>query len=188
MSKKAGFNPDAPIGQRMLIVAQILALIALAFGLQFLWNTTGGTLFLFATLAPVLLAIAVVIMIVVIIEKLRRRHSLFDFVIYEPGEVVFRQGEPGDCAYFVRDGAIEVVQSADGTDKVIAKLNSGELFGEMALINSAPRNATVRAVSKTTLAVLGKQNFMTMLNLMPSTHEDIMKTVKERVMSRPVES
>jgi hypothetical protein len=187
MSKKVRHDADAPEGQRMLVAAQILALISLAFGLQFLWNTTGGTLFLFASVAPLLLGIAVLMMILVIIAKLRKRHSLFDFETFAAGEVVFRQGDPGDCAYFVREGALEVVQDANGTENLIAKLAPGELFGEMALINSRPRNATVRATSKCTVAVLGKQNFMTMLNLMPHTQDDIMKTVKDRVMSRPVQ-
>jgi hypothetical protein len=187
MSKNVHHDPDAPEGQRMLIAAQILSLLALAAGLQFLWNTTGGTLFLFASVAPVLLAVAILMMLLVIIAKLRKRHSLFEFETFDPGEIVFRQGDVADCAYFVREGAVEVVQFTDGTEKVLAKLASGDLFGEMALVNSTPRNATVRAVSKTTLAVLGKQNFMTMLNLMPNTQEDIMRTVKERVMSRPVQ-
>jgi Cyclic nucleotide-binding domain len=185
--KKLRHDPDAPEGRRMLIAAQILSLAALAFGLQFLWNTTGGTLFLFATIAPLLLTAGAVMMILVIVAKLRKRHSLFDFETFAPGEVVFRQGDAGDCAYFVREGSVEVVQDADGKEHVIAKLAPGELFGEMALLDSRPRNATVRAVSQCTVAVVGKRNFMTMLNLMPRTQEDIMKTVKERVMSRPVQ-
>jgi len=186
MSKNVQHDPDAPEGQRMLIAAQILSFLALAAGLQFLWNTTGGTLFLFASVAPILLGAAILMMILVIIAKLRKRHSLFEFATFDPGELVFRQGDPADCAYFVRDGSVEVVQFADGAEKVLAKLAPGDLFGEMALINSTPRNATVRTLSKTTLAVVGKQNFMTMLKLMPNTQEDIMKTVKERVMTREV--
>ena len=68
--------------------------------------------------------------------------------------------------------------------RVVAKLSSGQYFGEMALIRDAPRNATVRAVSKTEVAVLGKGNFLTMLSLIPATHEDIMKTVNERALSQ----
>jgi len=187
MSRAARHDPDSPRARRLLIFAQVLALFALIFGLQFLWNTTGGTLFVFATIDPILLAISGVIVLAVIIQKLRKRHSLFVFETYDPGEVIFRQGDDGDCAYFVREGAVEVVQYADGNENVVAKLAHGEMFGEMALVNSAPRNATVRAVSKTTLALLGKQNFMTMLNLMPHTQEDVMKTVKDRVMSHPME-
>jgi mono/diheme cytochrome c family protein len=56
----------------------------------------------------------------------------------------------------------------------------------MALIHNAPRNAIVRTRTKSTVAVLGKQNFATMLNLIPSAQGDIMKTVNERAMSQTV--
>jgi hypothetical protein len=168
----------------LLVAAQILALMALVLGLQFLWNTTGGTLFLFATFGPVLVGGGVIIMTGALFYTYRRRHSLFEFETFEPGRIIFHQGEEGQCAYFIRSGEVEVLQG-DGTDqKVVAKLGSGQYFGEMALINNAPRNATVRALSKSTVAVLGKQNFGTMLKLMPSTKGDIMKTVNERAMNQ----
>jgi hypothetical protein len=172
--------------QALIVAAQILALAALVFGLQFLLNTTGGTLFLFATVGPVLVGAGVIIVAGVLFYTYRKRHSLFEFETFEPGRVIFRQGEEGECAYFIRSGEVEVLQG-EGTDqKVLAKLGSGQYFGEMALINNAPRNATVRAVSKSTVAVLGKQNFGIMLKLMPSTKGDIMKTVNERAMSQGI--
>jgi len=165
--------------QKLLITAQILALIALIFGLEFLYNTTGGTLFLFATIAPGLVGAAVIILIGSLIYTFRRRHSLFRVETFRPGEIIFREGEKGECAYFIRSGEIEVVQGEGAMANVLAKLSAGQYFGEMALIHNAPRNATARAASTSTIAVLGKQNFMMMLNLMPSK-EDIMKTVNER--------
>jgi CRP-like cAMP-binding protein len=54
----------------------------------------------------------------------------------------------------------------------------------MALIGNESRNATVRAVTPGRVAILGKQNFLTMLKLMPHTQEDIMKTVNERAMRK----
>jgi CRP-like cAMP-binding protein len=56
----------------------------------------------------------------------------------------------------------------------------------MALISEAPRNATVRSLSPVRLAVLGKNNFLTMLALIPHTQEDIMKTVNDRAMKKAV--
>jgi len=171
---------DSALSRKLLIFAQILALLALALGLQFLWNTTGGTVFAFSAFAPVLTGVATLILISILIYRFRKRHSLFDSAAFEPGQEVFRQGDEGECAYFIRSGEVEVLQ--DG--KVIARLSNGQYFGEMALIRNAPRNATVRAVAKTEVAVLGKGNFLTMLNLIPSTQEDIMKTVNERALSQ----
>ena len=177
-SKRIDF--DSSLSRRLLIIAQVLALLALGLGLQFLWNTTGGTVFAFSTFAPVLTGIASLILIAILIYRFRKRHSLFDRETFDPGQEIFRQGDEGECAYFIRSGEVEVLQD----NKVVAKLSSGQYFGEMALIRDAPRNATVRAVARTELAVLGKGNFLAMLNLIPATQEDIMKTVKERALSQ----
>jgi cyclic nucleotide-binding protein len=170
--------------KRLLILAQILSLIAYAMGLQFLKHTTGGTLFVFATIAPVLVGIVVLSLIGVMIYEFRRRHSLFDFETYAPGHVIFRQGDEGDRAYFIHSGEVEVIREENGAEDVVAKLTKGHYFGEMALISNAPRNATVRALTEARVAVLGKKNFLTLLSVMPSTQEDIMKRVSERAMEQ----
>jgi len=171
---------DSGLSRKLLIFAQILALLALGLGLQFLWNTTGGTVFAFSTFAPVLTGAATLILIAILVYRFRKRHSLFEKATFEAGREIFRQGDEGECAYFIRSGEVEVLQD----NKVVAKLANGQYFGEMALIHNAPRNATVRAVARTELAVLGKGNFLTMLSLIPATQEDIMKTVNERALSQ----
>jgi len=178
------FGSDSVATRRLLIGAQVLSLLAYAMGLQFLRHTTGGTLFLFSTVAPMLVMIGAFSVIGVIIFKLRRRHSLFDFETYTPGQIIFREGDEGDSAYFIHSGEVEVIRQEDGDEKVIAKLAKGEYFGEMALLSNRPRNATVRAASNLRLAVLGKKNFLNMLSAMPSAEEDILKTMKDRTMKR----
>ena len=168
--------------QRLLILAQLLVLVSLATGLQFLYETTGGTLFVFSSLAPMLVGLAIVILAGVLLHQFRQRHRLFHFEEYEPGAVVFKEGDRGDCVYFIRSGEVEVVRNTDEGETQLAKLSSGEYFGEMALLSNDLRNATVRAVAATELATLGKGNFMTMLNVLPSTEEDILRTIQARAM------
>jgi len=79
---------------------------------------------------------------------------------------------------------VEVLRREAGADQIVARLTKGQCFGEMALISNAPRNATVRSITPVRLAILGKQNFLTMLSLMPNTQEDIMKTVNMRAMRK----
>jgi CRP-like cAMP-binding protein len=167
-----------------LILAQVLALITMLLGLQFLSNTTGGTLFVFASIGPLLATVAILILVVVLAQRFRKRHSLFDFETYDPGQIVFHQGDLGECAYFIKNGEVEVIRNGDGGETVLAKLTGGQYFGEMALLANEPRNATVRAVTKTQLAILGKQNFLTMVSMIPATGEDILKTVQERAMQQ----
>lgn len=167
----------------LLVVAQLLALVSFILALEFLRQTTGGTLFLFSTIAPLLTVLAIAAVAGVAVYRYGRRHSLFIIENVEPGQIIFKQGEEGDCAYFIQSGEVDVMRQEDGVQRVFAKLSKGQYFGEMALISEAPRNATVRAVTPTRLAVLGKQNFLTMLKLMPHTQEDVMKTVSSRAMT-----
>ncbi|MFZ3216501.1 MAG: cyclic nucleotide-binding domain-containing protein [Candidatus Acidiferrales bacterium] len=168
----------------LLVASQLLALTVFLLALNFLRSTTGGTLFLYSTIAPVLAMLAAVAVLGVAIYRFLRRHSLFVIEDMAPGQVIFRQGDVGNCAYFVHDGEVEVVREENGVEKKIATLSKGQYFGEMALISDASRNATVRAVTPVRVAILGKQNFLTMLRLLPSTQEDIMKTMNARAMQK----
>ncbi len=69
-------------------------------------------------------------------------------------------------------------------EAVVATLSKDHYFGEMALLSSAPRNATIRVVNEVQVAVLGKQNFLRLLNVLPATKEDILKTVQHRAMQQ----
>src|SRR3989442_16043839 len=83
-------------------------------GLQVIVSTTGGTLFLFASVAPLLVPIAIAIVAGVSIYRFRKRHSLFSIETYEPGQIIFREGESGDVAYFVQSGEVEVLEEEGG--------------------------------------------------------------------------
>ncbi len=76
------------------------------------------------------------------------------------GEPVVRQGEPGSAMYVIRSGELEVlVSEGDGPPRRVAALGPGEYFGEIALLESVPRTATVRALSDCKLLVLDKEDF-----------------------------
>jgi ABC-type lipoprotein export system ATPase subunit len=67
-------------------------------------------------------------------------------LILAPGASIFRQGEIGDCFYIILDGECEVVyQRPGGGETLLDRRRPGEYFGETALVQAAPRNATIRA-------------------------------------------
>ncbi len=177
---------DSVNRRRLLILVQLLTLAATAICLVFLYRTTGGTLFLFSTLVPLLVSISIVILIAVLLWEYRQRHRMFQVEHYEPGSVIIEQGTLGSSAFFIRVGEVEVVRrrEQDG-EEVLGKLGVGDYFGEMALLSNQPRNASVRALTKTTLAVLGKSNFLTLLKFLPETQEDVIDTIRERAMKEP---
>lgn len=163
-----------------VIFAQLLVLVALSLGLQFALETTGGTVFLFSTIAPLLVFVSLLVVIWHGIAAFRRRHSLFEYQSFLPGQVVFSEGDHGDCAYYIQTGAVEILRGQPVENRQIARLGPGDYFGEVSLLTDQPRNATVRALAETRVAVLGKENFLNLFFNVASARDDILGTVQRR--------
>lgn len=163
----------AGLAKRLLVVAQILVLVAYAMGMAFLVKTTAGTLVLFSLVAPVLVGLAVLTLIGIAIREFRGRHGVSAFEIYDTGQIIFRQGELGDCAYFIQSGEVEMIHHENGCEFVLAKLSEGEYFGEKALISPSPRTTTMRAATQTRVGVIRKRSFLTMVIVMPAMRENV---------------
>jgi CRP-like cAMP-binding protein len=67
-----------------------------------------------------------------------------------PGETITRQGDAGDELYIVTEGFVEVSLGEASSSRVVVNLGSGQIIGEMALVDQGPRSATVRAVVEPT--------------------------------------
>ncbi len=81
----------------------------------------------------------------------------FDREIFAGGERIFNYGDPGDCAYLIEEGAVEVIVVEQGRERRIKLIGKGELFGEVSLIDRKPRTATVRAIEKTVLVPIPRK-------------------------------
>lgn len=82
----------------------------------------------------------------------------------EPGDVVIRQGDPGDYYYVIASGKVQVLlRTAKGTEEELAQLGVGRSFGEEALVSGNPRNATVRALTRCELMRLSAERFNKLL-------------------------
>lgn len=99
---------------------------------------------LFATLRP---------------KELRVIDSLLYERRYLKGEVVFDEGEEGQALYVVLSGRVLICRPADPVAEIIAEIPAGSLFGELALLGGAPRNAQVRAAEDCVLAALSRTDF-----------------------------
>lgn len=74
---------------------------------------------------------------------------------YKQGDLIFRQGYPADDAYIVHEGEVEIFnEESDGLEKQLAILKSGEMFGEMGILDDAPRNASARAHTDCVLQIM----------------------------------
>ncbi len=75
------------------------------------------------------------------------------------GETIFRMGEEGRDAFIIERGSVEVSVEINGEKFVVAELGDGEIFGEMSMIDDAPRSATVTALTETELVVVQRARF-----------------------------
>jgi CRP-like cAMP-binding protein len=99
---------------------------------------------------------------------------------YSAGDTIFEAGDAGAYMYVVQDGEVEV--STDG--RVIDTLGPGGVFGEMALIDSAPRTATVRAKTDCRLVALDEVKFMHHVHRTPFFALQVMRIMNERLRRR----
>ena len=97
------------------------------------------------------------------------------------GTNLIEEGAPGDSAYVVVQGEFEVIKRSDVQDIVIAVRQSGEVFGEMALLDQAPRTATVRAVADSRVLKIRGETFQDMLRRSPTAALSILQTVSLRL-------
>ncbi|MBP3894592.1 MAG: cyclic nucleotide-binding domain-containing protein [Atopobiaceae bacterium] len=102
---------------------------------------------------------------------------------YRKGQVVFRQGDPGDCLYYIRWGSVGVyVNYGAKNQEKLAELRAGDYFGEMGLIDNERRSATVISLDyDTVLNRISEQEFDEFLNENPARIVDILKRLSHKL-------
>jgi C4-dicarboxylate-specific signal transduction histidine kinase len=96
---------------------------------------------------------------------------------FKTGEVIFKQGDPGHELFIIKSGKVEICIG----NHVLDTLSAGNIFGEMALIDSAPRNATAVAITDATLIAVSQKQFMrSTSNLAFSIMRDMSQRLRKR--------
>jgi len=124
-------------------------------------------------------------------EQLDRIIECSNEVRIEKGETIVQQNEPGDTLFVIMDGKVEITHDTR-KDGVLAQLSSseapvyqykGDFFGEMALLDTEPRSATVIAIENCTLLSLNRNDLGELFAEDPSIHIVIIGNIA-RVLSR----
>ncbi|MCG8552073.1 MAG: patatin-like phospholipase domain-containing protein, partial [Desulfobacterales bacterium] len=92
-------------------------------------------------------------------DQIREIAGLFTKEFYHKGDVICRQGEPGNSMYVIHSGTVSVFKETDGQSVFVGELKRGNFFGEMSLLSGAHRNSTVEASLDVTVYCLARENF-----------------------------
>jgi CRP-like cAMP-binding protein len=103
--------------------------------------------------------------------------------VYSHGETIVRQGDLGDCMYVIQQGTVEVLREEGGQTFRLTQLGPGEIFGEMALCEKAPRSATVRALGEVRALTVDKRTFLRRVQEDPSLAFNVLRAMSGRIRS-----
>lgn len=93
-----------------------------------------------------------------------------DLKTFDRKNIIFRQGDPGDCMYDIQQGRVGIfLNYGEKNEKKITELFPGQLFGEMGLLDHAPRSATAVALEDdTVLDTISEADFMAYFKEQPT--------------------
>jgi CRP-like cAMP-binding protein len=100
---------------------------------------------------------------------------------YAPGQDIVRQGDTGVGAFILKTGRVETVQDRGGHQHKLSELKTGDVFGEMALLDEFPRSATVRAVEPTTCLGIQRWHFRGILESHPQIALALLPVLTKRL-------
>jgi CRP-like cAMP-binding protein len=95
----------------------------------------------------------------------------------QPGDAIIRQGDAGEEFFVIATGAARVVRDGNA----VTELHDGDFFGELALLDPAPRDATVEATAPSNLVVMSRAAFRSALDELPELRDAVLTGLARRV-------
>lgn len=115
------------------------------------------------------------------LEEFAEVVSALHRISHAPGEVIVREGDPGDSMFVVAQGEVAVTtRSPSGKEVELATLGEGEFFGEVALLSGKSRTATITAKTDTELMELTQDDFDRIAGRFPGIRDTVQNFWKER--------
>ncbi len=114
-------------------------------------------------------------------SKLKLLAFTSERVRFGPGDVVVRQGDIGDAAYVVLEGAADVLVDTPQGPLKVAELGRNDLIGEIAILIDAPRTATVSVTAPMTALRISKDLFFRLVTEFPQMAIEVMRELAHRL-------
>jgi CRP/FNR family cyclic AMP-dependent transcriptional regulator len=97
---------------------------------------------------------------------------------FRRGEVIFHAGDPGDALFIIVSGEVKIsLPSDEGDEAILATLREGDVFGELALLDGAPRSATASALVATEAVVLPRDRFRELIATVPAVRDVLLASL-----------
>ncbi len=104
----------------------------------------------------------------------------FPVRVFEPGALLFAEGEPSHEVLIIRSGVVECVKKTEKGEYLLGRVRAGEVLGEMGVLEQRRRNATARAKSRVTVEALAPDAFFTLMEDSPSYYYRVVDALCER--------
>ena len=115
-------------------------------------------------------------------SKLKLLAFTSELQTYEDGEVVFNEGEVADCTFVILDGEADIYANTDSGKVVVGTLQANQLLGELGVLTSSPRSATIRAKGRLTMLRISSDMFLKLLAENPSVALDVMRQLSGKLV------
>ena len=118
-------------------------------------------------------------------DEINRITHYFNTVNIGKNETLFEQGDEGNALYIVKEGkVISTIKLPDGNEQKVAEFESGDFFGDMSVIEQAPRSATCKAIEDSTLYEINEKEFFELMDINPGIAIKIMHRMLNTITSR----
>ncbi len=115
-------------------------------------------------------------------EELQTLEGAGQSRLFSAGQVIFSAGDPGDGFYVIEHGRVQISAVIGNNEpRILATIGSGDFFGEMAVLDDAPRSATARAETDTTTFFLSREQLLSLLDRRPRIALNLIREFSNRM-------
>lgn len=115
-------------------------------------------------------------------SKLKLLAFTSDLLTYEDNELVFKEGDTADSAYVIMEGEANIHAKTERGELVVGKLTANQLLGELGVLTSSPRSATIRAHGRLVALRIGEEMFLKLLAENPQVALDVMRQLSGKLV------
>ncbi len=114
---------------------------------------------------------------------MKESSSMFDKYgeSYKAGDILFCEYEPGEHLFIIQEGNVRVTKVVDNKEKTLDEFGNGDMFGEMAILEQAPRSATAIAMDDVKVLKFNQENFDVLLENQPQLGLNLLKSFSKRI-------